>query len=242
MHQATAAIWASRGRRRTTATGATDTGGSSDASPLGPRLAWLACEELTSFFQDSTNSAGASPNANPNDRHLPGGKPGSAGSSRAGSPSGLQHYQRATTEAFAAGVGGDLSRVFGGFGGFGGNDDGLFRWLVREEPGSVSQGLVAKMGVNLDLNLVLPRNAHRGAAFDPASPCGFCGLALYEGAVACDGGGEEGGGELVLCACGRGIHSRCLATAGWEGGWDGGPWYEAVEAGSMLVLPCPQCA
>ncbi|CAM9702470.1 unnamed protein product, partial [Ectocarpus fasciculatus] len=50
LHQATAAVWASRGRRRTTATGAGDTGGISDASPLGPRLAWLACEELTSFF------------------------------------------------------------------------------------------------------------------------------------------------------------------------------------------------
>ncbi|CAB1101944.1 unnamed protein product [Ectocarpus sp. CCAP 1310/34] len=227
LHQATAAIWASRGRRRTTATGAGNKGGSSDASPLGPRLAWLACEELTSFFQDNANSASASPNA-----RLLGGEPGSAGPSCAESPPGLQHHHRATTDVFAAGVGGDnLSRVFSGFGG---NDDGLFRSLRRKEPGSVSQGLVATMGVNLDLNLVLPGNAHRGAAFNPASPCGFCGLALSGGAVACDGGGE-GEGKLVLCACGRGIHSRCLAAAGW----DSGRWY---EAGSMLVLPCPQCA
>ncbi|CAM9469136.1 unnamed protein product [Ectocarpus sp. 13 AM-2016] len=232
LHQATAAIWASRGRRRTTATGAGDKGGSSDASPLCPRLAWLACEELTSFFQDNPNSASASPNG-----RLLGGEPGSAGSSCAESPPGLQHHHRGTTQVFAAGVGGDnLSRVFSGFGG---NDDGLFRSLRRKEPGSVSQGLVATMGVNLDLNLVLPGNAHGGAAFDPASPCGFCGLALSGGPEACDGGGQEGEGELVLCACGCGIHSRCLAAAGWEGGWDSGRWY---EAGSMLVLPCPQCA
>lgn len=239
LRQATAAIWSARGK--TTGTERDDV---ARTSPLGPRLAWLACEELTSFFQQHayTTSSG-----NATARRRVG--EGSA-TSAAVSPLGLlqplmpPHYHPATASVGISDGNASRGGAFGvGVGvGVSGDDSG-FEQLVKQA--------VARM----DLNLVLPGSSHRGTAFDPTSPCGFCGLALecdIPSIHSDDGVGYASGDraamvstaasegvELVVKACGHGFHARCLAggSHGRGGGGKSGGWGD-VES---MPLPCPQC-
>lgn len=247
LRQATAEVWFARGTRtRTSASGKGDE--STDdidvaLSPLGPRLAWLACEELTSFFQQhSVNAAG--------NTRLRGGQ-GPTNPGTGVSPLGLLQnflpHSRLTTTV-SAGLFGDSREsrgsVFGGSTG-GTESDGL---LPPRKDQLVKQA-VATMG----LNLILPGSAHHGAAFDPDSPCGFCDLALSgdsDGDVVAGADiyraveSSAGDAGLAVKACGHGFHVRCLmeggpCRAGGVGENNRGSWLD--EVGSSFS-PCPRCS
>lgn len=193
LRQATAAIWSARGSGRAAAKHTSDRGGGAvggssgigtqglgtRTNPLGPRLAWLAYEELTSFFQHNSNASTSAAdtrgrlrgyssnnsdiNTSPTESPLSLLQPPMPRGRRlrgAGS-GGLFGGAESHASAFDVGVG-------VGVGGIGG------AVMVARKEEEVMRKALARM----DLNLVLPSGAHRGALFDPASPCGFCGLAL----------------------------------------------------------------
>ncbi len=252
LRQATAAIWSARGRgraataapQRARASGDMGDGGSgSRTSPLGPRLAWLACEELTAFFGASGafgaqhNGSASASNANANaTARLHGGRGGRYPSvAVAGSPLDLLQPPPSYSHPGTASRGMSGANQWRGGGGGGGLDN----TPPPQRKEQLIKEAVLKMG---PLNLVLPATAHRGTVMDPNSACGFCGLPLSvldgdgDDNVSGDGfgygyGDDNGGAELVVLACGHGFHARCLSLAGGRGG-----------AESMsLPLVCPQC-
>ncbi|CAM9352115.1 unnamed protein product [Scytosiphon promiscuus] len=258
LRQATAEVWCARGTQTTTSAfgrgdggaGAGAGGGGGDdgmmLSPLGPRLAWLACEELTSFFQHSVNAA--------TNARLRGGHGLTSPAGGAPSPGLLQNFMprsRLATPAGAGHLGGALpshenSSVFSVYGGGSGGEEGGDFEPPRKE--QLVKQAVATMG----LNLILPGSAHRGSSFEAYSPCGFCDLPLSGdpsigdsvASASAYGGGrsmEEDAG-LVVKACGHGFHARCLLESGPHRPRDGGEvrtlWFE--EVGSSFS-PCLRC-
>lgn len=184
---------------------------------LGPRLAWLACEELTSFFQ------------NP-DMVTPLGQEGQ--STTSATPAQAVKPRTTSSRLFS-----DSRRLEGEHG----EATQQQQQQQRRQQEERVKHAVEKMG----LNLVLPRSTHRGASFCPGSPCGFCGLALSGPgcpAPAVNSGGGVVGGvcaggdrglDVVVGACGHGFHVRCV-----EQGWGRGTGVDGLR---LVGLPCPQC-
>lgn len=222
MRQVTAAVWAARGhgvggtriKGIDRSCSANDPAGDG-ANPLGPRLAWLACEELTSFFQNPDTAASlgqARPIAAP-----------------------AQTVQPRT----ASGLFSDKRRIEGEHGEAAKRQQQRQRQRFRHQ-----EELVKRAIERTGLNLVLPRSTDRGASFCPASACGFCGLALagvgcpapassggtLGGATA--GGGDKGV-EVVVRGCGHGFHVRCVEQGRGRG--------TGLDGLGLTCLPCPQC-
>lgn len=219
LRQATAAIWSARGSAtgKGAGVGPLEALTAARTNPLGPRLAWLACEELTSFFQHnaSSNSSVSS----------------DVGSSPSGSPASLlqppmrRNHTAAAAAARRRGLIGrtdslSLSSAFGGGIGVGGTSGGDDASLVARRD-EVMKKAVARM----ELNLLLPGGAHRGTLFDPASPCGFCGLALAL-CPSVDGGAGNG------CCSDR--DARIIADGASRGGNIDGAMAFRPPPGSVL--------
>lgn len=288
LRQATAAVWAARQGRL----GKRSTGGSAGpstssfrsvhsvtsvardsagdrTSPLGPRLAWLACEELTSFFQQRDDLQGGQSRR-------------STAATQDWALGALSQQHPARRQLFGEGV-----RYAGG------NEEEEGVREEEEESGScwrrrrlLDKEELLKLAVaRTGLNLILPASTHRGVTFKPRSPCVFCGLPLLsaaenpappaggfaEGSVGGSGGSggggvaggvaggfaggfaERGGGGatwpppgggglgLVVRACGHGYHARCMEqSVGGLLGWGEGENDGRGEA-RWESLRCPEC-
>ena len=209
-------------------------------SHLGPRLAWLACEELTSFFQHHDHLQARESGRRPTAR-----------TAQAWANEAIPHHP-AQRRLFEEGTRYPNENE--------GDGEGGSRWRGRQllDKEQLLKLAVAKTGVNL----VLPANAHHGVTLKPRSPCVFCGLPLSDSSIpttaggggGVGGGGGSGGGDdglarigdgatfpspeavelgLAVRPCGHGYHARCMeqSVGGWSEGGD--------EWG--VSLRCPEC-
>lgn len=206
---------------------------------VGPRLAWLACEELTSFFRQEHDNplpqqpqSGSSPLSNPHTLY------------------GAEEPPGAARRLFTPRTDG----VIGPHGNFiksNGMESEMRRSVSRaEEEGEIVRRAVTRAG----LDLVLPGRAHQGATFQPGAPCGYCGLALAEsgrvsaialsevgastGGVASTGGDSTELCEVEFTVCSRhgcGYHVRCMEEVMGRSRLRGG------ARRSEVYLPCPRC-
>lgn len=189
--------------------------GSDRVSPLGPWLAWLACEELTSFFQQHENTLPGRRVVESNplfalmvppSPHLP-----------------VRRLLDPTTDNGVTTFGekmnsGDVH-----------SSPQQQRWSFGA--GEVLRHATSKTG----LNVVLPGRAHQGVTLRPGSSCIYCGLPLsaqgrssYPGAEAAPGspavgiayGGVEGL-KVSIARSGRWYHVRCDEESHVGACWQG---------------------
>lgn len=209
------------------------------SGPLGPSLAWLACEELTSFFRHHDG---------PVDEHQ-----GRSLLSVAGAPP-LVHPTGTMFDSDRD----RRTKIDGGHTSRGGH----IRELSKE------RGLVRSAVSRMGINLVLPDRAYCGATFKPRARCGLCGLELLgsssrslaatsavtvnvvrnasavAGAVAaplhCRPSVASHESDVVVDKCGHGFHLRCME----EGQSRSRGWGKHDERRSGRLWdnpPCPQC-
>eukprot|EP00903_Cladosiphon_okamuranus_P019892 g18284.t1 len=241
LRQATAQIWSARGRATGKAKGASGGKGGglgigmgmgmdieglkTRTNPLGPRLSWLACEELTSFFQHNTNPSTGAANAR---GRLRGYSSNSSDiiTSPTESPLSLlrppiprsRHHHHS---GGLFGIGTESSHISSAFDGSGGIGIGIGAGVSGGEDAFLSmrkEGLelnLIRNAARMELNLVLPGGAHAGTLLDPTWPCGLCGLALalspsadvldgdsysygYSDAIGADGASRGGDADMGM--------------------------------------------
>lgn len=256
LRQATAAIWSARGG----ATGGKgENGRGSDVGveglrtrthPLGPRLAWLAGEELISFFQHSASVNAGAANTNTDARGRLGGYSSNSSetnNSPTESPLSLLQPPLSRSRYQHQGAGSrqqlfrDTESHKRAFGGVVGGDEASPPLLVQKDD------LVKKAVVRMELNLVLPSGAHRGTLFDPASPCGFCGLALST----CPSSSSSSVADVVGDSCndanGADVASRGgdigahVAVASWADSVAHGSDDVDIDYGNEIVVKVKAC-
>ncbi|CAM9757522.1 unnamed protein product [Choristocarpus tenellus] len=211
-------------------------------SPLGPRLGWLASEELARFYHGAQ-----------------GGNVGRAG--RGAGVSGIAKVRSDGEESE-----GNLGGREMGWGSF----SSMLALPVGESTGESSaarlDSVVEVTASRLGLNFLIPGRSHRGMVILPDTPCCFCSLPLAElpGALPLPssvGSRVEPRGEVAVPPCGHSYHVRCglesfgstippLSTVQhkqWEGRGSGGGGVGGLREDELVAnfpgrpLPCPTC-
>lgn len=189
------------------------------ASPLGPRLAWLACEELTSFFQQNDNTLPA--------RQGPGGR--SLFGRRLESTTDHPAINASRPRQWSAGVEQVLRHGI--------SRSGLNLLL----PGRTHRGTTliptspcAYCGLAL-----------AGTARPPSRQGADKGLGTTTTNDVTSSSSTTGDLEAAIAACGHGFHVRCMEervarSADRDGAWS---WQETVGGGRRLSIsmPCAKC-